>query len=151
MVLLDPFYGVSDTGVKITRWMNRTLLVAEVVAIVYSVFLLIRDAGFPGGTLLFTPLILMLGIHITNTVTRWIWNVVMVIIYGTTDVDVIADAYARKAEKRKRKAAAEVEARKAKEIEMRRSKETLVLPESRVDYGPDYQEQPKKIVTDMFL
>lgn len=151
MVLLDPFYGVSDAGVKITRWMNRILLVAEVAAAVHFGQKLADYIGWETWMWALTPIALMLSIHIVNTVARWLWNIVVVIIYGTTDVEIIAESYARKAEKRRRKQLAKAKAKEDALLEEQRRTTTLAVPGAKVDYGPDYYEAPRKIVTDMFL
>lgn len=151
MVLLDPFYGVSDAGVKITRWMNRTLLVAEVVAAVHFGQILADHIGWETWMWALTPIALMLSIHIANTVARWLWNIVVVIIYGTTDVEIIAESYARKVEKRRLRQLAKAKAREDALLQQQRPVKALEVPGSKVDYGPDYYEAPRKIVTEMFL
>lgn len=151
MTLFDPFYGVSNAGVTITRWMNRILLVAEVAVAVWFGIFLHKEIHLSLGFYLWSPVFLLLFIHLTNVVMRWMWNIIMVIIYGTTDTEVITESYRRRQEKRERKALAAAEAARQAKIEEARKCTPVRISGGKVDYGPDYEPDPPKCVTDMFL
>lgn len=150
MVLLDPFYGVSDAGVKITRWMNRVLLVAELSAVAYGVYKFHEFSGkYP--IFILAPVLVIIAIHLANTVVRWFWNIVMVVIYGTTDIEVISESYDRKQQKRRQKALMAEAAERAK-LEAAQNRTPLRISGGKVDYGPDCDVQdPPKCITDTFL
>lgn len=100
MALLDPFYSVSYRGTKITKWMNRITLLSEVSYVCYCGYFFCLGYGqvpwwiFPTG--IFVGIIL---IAIANWLLRMFWNVIIVIIYGTTNEQVIARDFELKAER----------------------------------------------------
>lgn len=93
--LLDPFYGISSSGSEIAKWLNRALLVGE-LAIGFKLAqyqLEFHPLGnwvwFLGVPLFFT------AIGIINGLFRKLWDICVVIFYGTADPDEIADSIIR--------------------------------------------------------
>ena len=89
MALLDPFYGVRPRGVAAARWMNRVLLTGELAVFGYAEWHLIYT-GAPLWQPVLAPLAFLLGVAILNKVVRKFWDLAMVIFYGTTDPELIA-------------------------------------------------------------
>lgn len=94
-MLLDPFYGVFTFGKHLSRWLNRLLILAEVVGIIlfvkyYDISGLL-DIMNPWLTLAVVVLIIVLGVPLINTILRFLWNVVLTFIYGTTDANTILE------------------------------------------------------------
>lgn len=115
--MLDPFYGVYHP--RIARWLNRITLVAEIGVIAYATLLITRVYEVQNFWEWYQwavfALLASLVIPVTNFVLRKLWDIVLVIVYGTTDADEIVRAHEERLA-RKREKNVRWEARKDREI-----------------------------------
>ena len=93
--LLDPFYGISSSGSEAAKWLNRALLVGELF-VGYKLAqyqIQFHPVGnwvwFIGVPLFFS------AIGLINGLVRKLWDIVVVIRFGTADPDEIADSIIR--------------------------------------------------------
>lgn len=93
MAVLDPFYGISNVGTVAARWMNRFLLVGEVAVLVLLARLQVEEHILPVGNWVLIPAVPLSFalISLVNSLIRQVWNIILVVIYGTTDPDQIAE------------------------------------------------------------
>jgi len=93
MAVLDPFYGISNAGTVAARWMNRFLLVAEVAVLFYLAKLQVEEHILPFGNWVLIPAVPLSFalMSLVNSLLRQVWNIILVVIYGTTDPDQIAE------------------------------------------------------------
>ena len=110
-MMLDPFYGLFNPGIRIAKILNRILLVFEI----YSVFILsaslLKDYTIEPWQLIPVIAASAVCIHLANVCIRAIWNFVIVIIHGTTDADVILEAREKRLSKRQIRQAAKGQSR----------------------------------------
>lgn len=86
MIILDPFYGVSETGDFAARMMNRLLILLEVAVAVALVLYQLSTEAFGWWFWIALPLGMRLGVKILHNALRFLWNLLLVLAYGTTDI-----------------------------------------------------------------
>lgn len=86
MIILDPFYGVSEVGKAVCRCLNRLLIVAEIGVAAFLVHLQLTYDMFGWWFWLLLPFALRLGMQLVNNTLRLMWNLALVIIYGSTNI-----------------------------------------------------------------
>ena len=93
--MLDPFYGVSESGVEIAKWLNRMLLVAELAALWQLAKFQIINHVF-GNWVWFVGIPLFLSaMGFLNSLIRQLWNIILTIYFGTTDPHEIGKTVAK--------------------------------------------------------
>lgn len=100
--MLDPCYGVFHH--KTARILNRVILISEITAISAAAYAFVRlDDVYMWEWYHWAMLIAgaMLVIPVVNLVIRKLWDILMVLIYGTTDADEIVDARNERVERRR--------------------------------------------------
>lgn len=103
-MLLDPFYGVFTFGKRLTRWLNRFLILAEGYGIYWGINhyitqnQLISDIKF--WVIPLCIIIAFIGIAIVNAAVRFLWNIVLTFVYGTTDAETIIELRQRRLQRR---------------------------------------------------
>lgn len=86
MFILDPFYGVSAPGRVVTKWMNRILLLSEIAVTVWLVRYQLETKYFPWYFWLLLPVAFRLVFGLLHNVLRFVWNLLLVILFGSTNV-----------------------------------------------------------------
>jgi hypothetical protein len=86
MFILDPFYGVSAPGRVVSKWMNRILLLSEIAVTVWLVRYQLETDYFPWYFWLVLPIAFRLVFGILHGVLRFVWNMFLVILFGSTNV-----------------------------------------------------------------
>lgn len=102
MAMFDPFYGVYGFGKDLSRWLNRILLIAELLAVAFGYWYHLTEVWMRGAiwwSIAYFPLCLVL-ISALNKLVRAFWNIIEVIVYGTTDADDIMERHEQKMQKR---------------------------------------------------
>lgn len=92
MILFDPFYGVFRGGKIVAKWLNRALILAE-VSYVAACVVKVRKMGLDLEIWEWLALfvITIVAIHIVNLIIRFLWNIVVVFRFGTTDAQTIIE------------------------------------------------------------
>lgn len=90
--MLDPFYGISENGMELAKWLNRILLVAELAA-GWKLAQYQLQYHPLGNWVWFVGIPLFLSaMGFVNSLLRQFWNIALTIYYGTTDPNEIAKA-----------------------------------------------------------
>lgn len=101
--LLDPFYGITRTQQFIARILNRIILLAEIAGFGLLIYIHVANPYFDDWIYAVAPVIFFLAVSIINIFLRKFWNIIMVIRFGTSDPDEIADSLRAKNEKKTKK------------------------------------------------
>lgn len=149
MSLFAPFFGVSGFGRVFARWLNRLLILAEIAFAVWSFRYHLSEVWLPFEThwkILYFPGCLVAA-NILNRILRGIWNIFIILFYGTSNPAEIASILDARDEKKAYKAQAAAEyanLRKEKRLDRRedRRRKQLEFNKKQMDYllyAPSYQ------------
>lgn len=109
-MIWSPFFGVSESGEKITGWMNRLLLTSELfVCVVGFSDMYMNDGGF-NLVFMLTLAVVYLFLSAVHFVLWMVWRVLFVLWYGSADPEVIMAKLERRREKRERRKRAKISA-----------------------------------------
>lgn len=104
-MLLDPFYGVFTFGKYLSRWLNRLLILSEGI----GTCILIRQNKLLDLMMSYTgwaaiPLTIVaafIAAGIINVAVRFVWNIILTFVYGTTDAETIVELRDRRIRRRR--------------------------------------------------
>lgn len=138
-MVLDPFYGLYGWEIKVAKFLNRVVLISEAVGLYWIVEKSFATNGFYFLGICWHPLWMivpgLIAMAIANILLRWVANFLIVLLYGTTDADVIISEHEekmerkrKKEERRQQKKLLKLEAKKAKQLSQYKVGDTFGKP-----------------------